>query len=106
MSEIQSYILEDETDFLQLGQSDEYNFIALKDKFTMQDSAWNKFPTPENPRAKYKFCSFNLSLVEDLQKISRQTYSFLDWLGDCGGLVDMLVLIGRLLISPFAAYAL
>ena len=38
--------------------------------------------------------------------MSRQTYSFLDWLGDCGGLIDALALIGRLVASPFAAYAL
>ena len=38
--------------------------------------------------------------------IERQTYSTLEWLGDVGGLYDMLCLLGRNLISPFATFAL
>ena len=38
--------------------------------------------------------------------IERQTYNILEWLGDVGGLYDMLRLIGRLLVNPFAIFAL
>ena len=35
----------------------------------------------------------------------RSTYSFLEWLGDVGGLFDGLGLIFRVLIGPFSAFA-
>ena len=37
--------------------------------------------------------------------IERQTYSFLEWLGDIGGLYDALRLIGLLFITPFNSFA-
>ena len=38
--------------------------------------------------------------------MNRQTYSILDWLGDIGGLLDALYLIGFVFISPLASYAM
>ena len=38
--------------------------------------------------------------------MNRQTYSLLDWLGDMGGLLDALYLIGMIVMSPFAEFAL
>lgn len=46
--------------------------------------------------------SVELNLNKDLKQIDRQTYSLLDWLGDCGGLLDALVLIGDLLIGSYS----
>ena len=37
--------------------------------------------------------------------INRKTYSILDWVGDIGGLLDGLYLIGCILISPVADFA-
>ena len=42
----------------------------------------------------------------DLKIIERSTYSILEWLGDVGGLFDMLNLIGGVLIGPLAAFSL
>ena len=38
--------------------------------------------------------------------INRKTDSFLDWLGDFGGLVEGLFFIGAILIENYSAYAL
>ena len=37
---------------------------------------------------------------------TRQTYSILDWLGDMGGLMDMLNLLARLAVTPMASHSL
>ena len=41
----------------------------------------------------------------DQNVTERQTYSFLEWLGDIGGLYDALRLIGLLTITPFGTFA-
>ena len=76
-----------------------------------QFSAWDTYPTDENRNqdshlSKYKFTSVELVINKDLYQISRQTYGLLDWLGDCGGLFDALLLIGEIMVTPFATYAL
>ena len=38
--------------------------------------------------------------------IERKTYDVLEWLGDVGGLLDMLIYIGAVLVSPIAAFTL
>lgn len=38
--------------------------------------------------------------------MTRQTYSFLDWLGDMGGLLDALYLIGMIIMAPISSFAL
>ena len=58
-------------------------------------SAWNKFPTPDNPDTKYKFNSLFLGFSQASLNIERKTYNFLEWLGDLGGLFDSLVFIGQ-----------
>ena len=42
----------------------------------------------------------------DVQHWSRQTYSFLDFLGDLGGLKDGLIALGAVFIGPIAAFNL
>lgn len=69
-------------------------------------SSWNTFPSEANPFARYKFMSVSFELSKDLRQINRQTYSFLDWLGDVGGLLEALFAIGDLFIGPFASFAL
>ena len=59
-----------------------------------EQSAWDKFPTDDNPNGLYKFTSIHIDLEKTLIKINRETYSLLDWLGDCGGLFDGLLIIG------------
>ena len=42
----------------------------------------------------------------DQKVIERSTYSVLEWLGDVGGLFDMLKLIGGILMGPISAFNL
>ena len=42
----------------------------------------------------------------DLKNYSRETYSFLDWLGDLGGLIDILLILAKYIVAPFASYRL
>ena len=37
---------------------------------------------------------------------ARQTYSLLDWLGDLGGLLDIMFYIGRAFVEPVAYFTL
>ena len=37
---------------------------------------------------------------------NRATYSILDWLGDLGGLLDILLKIGELVVEPVAQFTL
>ena len=54
----------------------------------------------------YKYVSFELNLSPDIVQWNRQTYSFLDFLGDIGGLKDGLVLLGAIIISHSTAFNL
>ena len=65
-----------------------------------------RWPTEDDPFLEYKFGSMWLELSQDLTTIERETYNALEWLGDVGGLFDMLQLIGSKLVSPFSALAL
>ena len=67
-------------------------------------SSWIYYPTEEKPNGKYKFTSIELNLDPDMQHVSRQTYSLLDWLGDIGGLLDILLHIGAVLVFPVSSF--
>ena len=54
----------------------------------------------------YKFNSVYLELSQDKTVYERSTYSFLEWLGDVGGLADALRIIGLILVRPFAYFVL
>ena len=64
-----------------------------------------EWPTKENPDQYYKVASAYITLSMDQNVTERQTYSFLEWLGDVGGLYDALRLIGLLTITPFGTFA-
>ena len=42
----------------------------------------------------------------DVMNWNRQTYSLLDWLGDLGGLLDILLHIGHVMMLPIASFTL
>lgn len=93
--------LNDETEFLQLGNAQQTFFYGKNEKPELIPSAWNKYPSKEDPYSKYKFTGIEIGVNPDLKQINRQTYSALDFLGDCGGLFDALLVIGQALITPF-----
>ena len=103
--DIKRSILEDESEFLQYGQSLEYTFYK-QDLLTTEQSSWSHYPTADNPFGLFKYMSFDIYFSQDLQKINRQTYSFLDFLGDLGGLFEALNFICWIFVTPIASCAL
>jgi hypothetical protein len=57
------------------------------DMGTPEDSAWTNYPN------KYKFISLAFFMSVDAQVTNRETYEFLEYLGDIGGLIDILKLL-------------
>lgn len=102
---VQRNMLYDETQLLQFGYASESPFYSYTSKFP-QPSAWNKFPTAESPKERYKFTSVEVNFSLDTQHINRQTYNILDWLGDMGGLLDSLYMITAVIIYPISQFAL
>ena len=68
-----------------------------------QDSFWDEDLTV-NPKGKYKFSSLEVGLNLDLNVTNRQSYNFLEWLGDIGGLADALFIISEVLLSGYSTY--
>ena len=102
---IQRDNLEDETQILQFGYSEDREFYSYLPE-TPAPSAWNKFPSKEDPFSRYKFTSLEVNFSPNSLTINRETYSMLDWLGDMGGLLDALYIIGAVLMHPFSKFAL
>ena len=89
---------------MQVGNSDDRYFTSFVNNITPLFSSWSNYPTTLNPLSLYKFSSLEINLSRDLRVINRQTYSILDFLGDCGGLLDALKLLGELFANPVALY--
>ena len=51
-------------------------------------STWKSYPH------KYKFVGVDLSVSTDLLVVERQTYSALEFVGDLGGLLDAVMVLG------------
>ena len=92
-------LLEDESAFLQLGQTSESKFYDFT-LSTSQLTSWNKFPS------KMKYADVEIFLDHNKTIWSRQTYSLLDFLGDLGGLFDALKFIIASILGPFSGLAL
>lgn len=88
--------VEDETDMFQLGQNYEQNFMKIKME-PNQFSSWTNYPHL------YKFMSVHFMLDQDIQTTERETYSFLAFVGDIGGLNEFLMIFFGLMASPFAS---
>ena len=97
--------LEDEIDYLQYGQSSESEFYGYWLSESLP-SAWNVFPTAKNPSTRYKYLSIEYNMSLDVLNWNRQTYSLLDWLGDLGGLLDILLHIGHMIVFPISTFTL
>ena len=67
-------------------------------------SAWNVYPTSENPFSMFKYASIEINLSQDVTTVNRQTYSTLDFIGDIGGLIDGLRYVLLMMITPFSKY--
>ena len=47
-----------------------------------------------------------MNISHSLTTIERQTYSTLEWFGDVGGLFECVKLLGAIIVTPFATFAL
>ena len=94
----------DETGFLQYGIQDETSFTTFQIDPPAPSSMKN-WPNEKGSDKEYKITSAWITLSMDQIVVERQTYSILEWLGDVGGLFDMLGLIGGGLVAPFSAFA-
>ena len=64
---IQTSQLNDETSLLQIGDAQENIFYGRNEKPELSPSAWNKFPSKEDPNSKYKFTSLEISVNPNLK---------------------------------------
>ena len=62
-------------------------------------SAWTNYPKF------YKFTSLQLLISYDQVITERETYDMLEYLGDLGGLMEALLLIGHFIMAPILAYS-
>ena len=90
-------VLEDEVSYLQYGQQTQHEFFSFKMDETVP-SAWDQYPTPQEPLNRYKFASIEFNMSMNQMNWTRSTYSLLDWLGDLGGLLDILLKIGEFVV--------
>ena len=90
--------IEDETDFIQFGQVDQTEITSLLLE-EPKPSSWVD-NLIENPNGKWKFGSFHLQIDRYKQVTLRQTYGFLDYCGDIGGLIDGLYYLFAFLLTP------
>ena len=88
-----------------MGQTDEIEFDRVSFG-REQSSTFNEFPTRENPDVVYRYGSVYIELSQHLSVIERATYSFLEWLGDIGGLMDALKYIAFLSLGPISAFSM
>ena len=52
------------------------------------------------------FFEIEIGIKSDLSKITRKTDSLVDWLGNCGGFMEALKIIGQVIVFSYNAYAL
>ena len=67
-------------------------------------SIYGNWPTRDNPTM-FKINSFWIEHDASLTTIARHTYSIMDWIGDVGGLLDGLRLVGGVIVAPIAAFS-
>ena len=96
--------LQDETAFLQYGQETETMFYELE-RPTYHVSAWTD-DLIEKPNGKYKFTSMEVNMKLKEKVTMRDTYDVLSFVGDIGGLVDGLMMLGSFLLSPYTSFKL
>ena len=68
-------------------------------------SSYKEWPTKDK-KSIYKLNSIVLSQGLKKTEIERQTYSFLEWIGDVGGLFDGLILLANYFVAPIATFSL
>ena len=87
-------------------QEDEAEFKTLLIEKHATPSVWKDWPSEEEPENRFKFTGVEIRFSQDITIIERSTYSFLEWLGDVGGLYDGLRIFISFILSPISVFAL
>ena len=98
-SKIEVNMLEDETNFVKMGNVDEQQYISF-DVEKPEISAWTNHPK------QYKFTSLEVNRSYNQQLTNRETYDFLEYASDLGGLMESLIFAGYLIMAPVISFAL
>lgn len=91
-------ILDDSSEFIKLD-NEEIEFMSVWKEPPIA-SSWTNFPK------KYKFTGIELLFDNNVNLVSRETYGFLEFLGDLGGLYDALRIIFGILLAPISSFSL
>ena len=91
--------IEDETDFVQFGQTETLKYDNLK-LGVIQLSAWTD-DLLEKPDGLRKIASTNIYINRKKLMIVRSTYGLLDYFSDIGGLVEFLSFVVSAILTPF-----
>lgn len=102
---IERNVLYDEIDILQYGQNQREDFLQMSFGFP-EPSSKTIWPTKKDPSKLYKLASIWLEQGLSERIVERSTYSFLDWVGNVGGLFNGLRISFSLLLTPITAYSL
>ena len=89
--------VEDETHFMQLGQTTTAEYWSIEYK-SLRPSSSNLWPN------KYKFIGIEIIFNPDLMLVDRQTYDTLTFLADVGGLDFSLYIFGFLLMNSYSQF--
>ena len=87
--------VEDETGYIQDGTEVERNFLHAE-LGVNQPSSWRSYPNH------YKLIGVEFMVSSDINNIARETLDIFTFLGDIGGLLDLLILIFGYFLMPFA----
>ena len=91
-------VLDDESTFIKLD-SYEQEFMTVWSEAPII-SSWTNHPK------KYKFTGLELLYDNDVNLVARETYGFLEFLGDLGGLNEALRVAFGFILSPLTTFVL
>jgi hypothetical protein len=87
--------VEDETGYIQDGTEVEHEFFHAEFGVN-QPSSWRSYPNH------YKLIGVEFMISSDINGIARGTLDIFTFLGDIGGLLDLLILLMGFILTPFA----
>ena len=90
--------IEDDTALIRYGQTVERELTNSRESHQFF-SAWNDYPDEENRLGLYQYGRVIVMHSMDMIIHNRETYGFLEWIGDIGGVLEGLTFF----LTPFTA---
>lgn len=95
--QIKSTSVQDNTALIDFGVTDD-ELLSSYQLTGPYSSKWQQYPHH------YKFVGVDVNFTTTLHVIERSTYGLLEFVGDMGGLLDALMIMGALLVYPMAEW--